>query len=178
MVVVDTLGTARLHGLVTVWPPNVAIEVRRCPTCGATTARKREVDRLCQKGGRPASRSPRGQRRGLAQGAQEPREALVLEDQRDEAHATLAPIAVHNVHFEGTHQELSPGPISRARGRRLLLFLHSVTAPLREDEISEIVAIDPKSCMVTTRAVKTQAAEAPRPCDSQFFAEPRVNPAG
>jgi hypothetical protein len=52
------------------------------------------------------------------------------------------------------------------------------TAPLSEEETSEIVSIDPKSCMVTTRAVKSQAAETPRPCDSQFFAEPRVNPAG
>lgn len=36
----------QLHGVVTVWPPGVVVEVRRCAACGLTVARKVERLRL------------------------------------------------------------------------------------------------------------------------------------
>lgn len=41
--IIDRIITARIRGLVTVWPEGVAIEIRRCRACGSSIARKRGV---------------------------------------------------------------------------------------------------------------------------------------
>jgi hypothetical protein len=40
--VVERIGADRIRPLVTSWPNGIAIEIRRCRSCGASIARKQE----------------------------------------------------------------------------------------------------------------------------------------
>lgn len=39
---VERIVADNIRGLVTSWPEGIAIEIRRCPSCGASIARKQE----------------------------------------------------------------------------------------------------------------------------------------
>ena len=95
---------------------------RRHGTCGPPTSLRgrlvvagRAPQHAALPVGRAACRLPNGREGGLAETAEEAANRLGLGDQRHEAHAPAAGRTRQNVDREAALEELSPGPVARAR---------------------------------------------------------------
>ena len=51
---VDRIVAARVRGLVTVWPDDVVVDIRRCRACGGAIARKQPAAQRSERPGGPA----------------------------------------------------------------------------------------------------------------------------